>query len=67
MSLTCNNIQKRSYQGLLDYLVTPGTPSEEVKVLIIKDVNGDGLADYQIVYPNGEKQMMYRLPSGGCD
>jgi hypothetical protein len=59
--------QKRSYQGLLDYLVTPGTPSEEVKVLIIKDVNGDGLADYQIVYPNGDKQMMYRLPSVKCD
>jgi hypothetical protein len=31
-------------------------------VLEIADVNGDGLTDYQIVYPQGVAQKVFRLP-----
>jgi hypothetical protein len=52
----------RYYQGLLDYSVTPGTPVEEVNIELLEDLNEDELADYQIVYPNGDRQVMYQLP-----
>ncbi len=54
--------QKRRYQGVLDFLVTPGSRTDEVQVRLIEDVNGDDITDYQIVYPNGDRQLMYRLP-----
>ncbi|MDY6994688.1 MAG: hypothetical protein SVR94_19050, partial [Pseudomonadota bacterium] len=54
---------KRTYQGFLDYRVTPGAAiSDAVHFLDIEDVNGDGLSDYRIVYPNGDNQIMFQLP-----
>lgn len=28
------------------------------------DQNGDGLSDYRVVYPNGDSQLLHRLPEG---
>jgi len=54
---------KRTYRGFLDYRVTPGAAvSDAVQFLDIEDVNGDGLSDYRIVYPNGDNQIMFQLP-----
>lgn len=54
---------KRSYQGILDYQVTPGAVvSDRVQFLDIADINGDGLGDYRIVYPNGDNQVLFRTP-----
>jgi hypothetical protein len=53
---------EKLYKGLLDYLVTPGTPSsaKTLQVLDIEDINGDGANDYRIIYPNGDNQIMYQ-------
>jgi hypothetical protein len=54
----------KTYQGILDYLVTveKSSANDTMVVLEIADVNGDGLTDYQIVYPQGVAQKVFRLP-----
>jgi hypothetical protein len=56
-------VGNRFYQGMLDYLVTSGTRTSDgqLQVLDLGDVNEDGLTDYQIIYPNGVKQMMFGM------
>jgi alpha-tubulin suppressor-like RCC1 family protein len=52
------------YQGMLSYdrLVTDQTSeSGEAQILSIADANGDGLDDYVIIYPNGQRQTLYFL------
>jgi hypothetical protein len=53
---------EKLYKGLLDYLVTPGTPSftKKLQILDIEDINGDYANDYRIIYPNGDNQIMYQ-------
>jgi len=55
-------VDKRVYQGQLDYQVTSGVRSlgDKLQVMEIGDVNGDGRSDYQILYPQGVKQVMFR-------
>ncbi|OQW93724.1 MAG: hypothetical protein BWK79_09620, partial [Beggiatoa sp. IS2] len=56
--------QEQTYEGMLDYLVTLGqSPTgNAMQVLETEDMNGDGLRDYQIVYPQGVTQRIFRLP-----
>jgi len=55
-------VDSRRYQGLLDYLVKPGDSSAKAaKILEIEDLNADGWRDYQIIYPNGDRQIMYQV------
>jgi hypothetical protein len=58
--------QKKSYQGIFDYLVTAGHPtsSGKVQLMEIEDINRDGIPDYRIIYPNGDQQLVYQC--SGC-
>jgi len=58
------NSEGKTYQGILDYLVTveKSSANDSMEILEIADVNGDGLTDYQIVYPQGIAQKVFRLP-----
>ncbi len=50
-------------RGIIDYVVIKSDETaEEVRLQSISDRNQDGLEDYLIIYKNGEKQIMYRLP-----
>ncbi|NJO16250.1 MAG: hypothetical protein HC877_11010 [Thioploca sp.] len=52
--------QKTVYKGVLDYLVTPGrSVTNQMQFYMTKDINGDGNPDYEVIYPNGDRQMMY--------
>jgi YD repeat-containing protein len=56
--------QGQIYQGILSYdrLVTDqSSENGEVQFLSIPDANGDGLDDYVIIYPNGQRQTLYFL------
>ena len=56
---------KQIYKGVLDYLVKSGTKiADTLQIVEINDVNGDGLQDYRLIYPNGDQQIMYRCT--GC-
>jgi hypothetical protein len=48
--------------GVVDYLVTSGTPPADGKLQIqpISDQNGDGKEDLVLIYPNGERQKLFR-------
>ncbi len=50
------------YRGVVDYLVTKGTPPTENKLHVepISDSNGDGKEDWVLVYPNGERQTLFQ-------
>jgi len=50
---------------ILDYLVISSRDPiirDEPRCLDIEDVNGDGFADYAVLFPNGDRQVMFRLP-----
>ncbi len=49
------------HQSQLDELVTKGTPPPDGKLIMeqIEDVNGDGIADFRIIYPSGDRQILY--------
>ncbi len=57
-------VDNKAYEGLFDYLVTPGQPSPTggLQVHQMDDVNGDGLNDYRITCPNGDSQVVYQCP-----
>lgn len=51
------------YQGLLDYPVVRGdNPGGITQLIGIADVNGDGMDDLRVVYPNGESQTLMVFP-----
>lgn len=48
--------------GVLDYLVTKSQEtSPDVKIQPISDVNGDGIDDWVLIYPNGNKQILFLM------
>ena len=51
----------QTYQGVVDYVVTlgPETLTDRLQVEPIPDANDDGIADGVLVYPNGERQMLF--------
>ncbi|MBE9563110.1 MAG: hypothetical protein IMF12_09650 [Proteobacteria bacterium] len=56
---------KLIYKGILDYLVESGTKTtEKLQIIEVEDFNNDGLQDYRLIYPNGDRQIMYRC--SGC-
>ena len=52
----------QSYRGVVDYLVTKGTPptADKLQVEATVDVNGDGKEDWVLIYPNGERQTLFQ-------
>ncbi|MDD2816145.1 MAG: Calx-beta domain-containing protein [Thiotrichaceae bacterium] len=56
--------QQNTYHGIFNYLVSKGTPptSGKTEILELPDLNQDNLADYLIIYPNGDQQVLYQLP-----
>jgi len=56
---------RQSYRGVLDYLVTKGTPPTKGKLQVepIPDINGDGKEDWVLIYPNGERQILFQSDS----
>jgi len=57
----------QTYRGVLDYLVTAGTPSSPGNPLQVEpfsDVNGDGKEDWLLIYPNGERQILFQSDRG---
>jgi len=56
---------KQVYKGVLDYLVKSGSKiSDTLEIIEVNDFNNDGLQDYELIYPNGDRQIMYRC--SGC-
>jgi hypothetical protein len=57
------NWQGKTYQGIADYLVTQGsaTSMTAFQVEPIADANGDGVADFQLTYSNGQQQVLFGL------
>ncbi|MDM8567223.1 Calx-beta domain-containing protein [Candidatus Halobeggiatoa sp. HSG11] len=56
---------KLIYKGVLDYLVESGIKNAEtLQIIDVEDFNNDGLQDYRLIYPNGDRQIMYRC--SGC-
>jgi hypothetical protein len=50
----------QSYRGVVDYVVTQGESSTDtLQVEQNPDVNGDGIEDMVLIYPNGERQILF--------
>jgi CSLREA domain-containing protein len=59
----------RLYEGYLDYLVTSAgntITTDKVQLLELQDENVDGLLDYLLIYPDGDKQLMFGALSHGA-
>jgi hypothetical protein len=54
---------EQSYRGVIDYLVTKGTPPDTGTLQIepIADMNGDGIEDWVLIYPDGENQRLFQV------
>ncbi len=53
-----------SFRGIFDYAVTAGeVPSGSIQFTQVPDVNGDGIADFAVIYGGGEKQLIYQIPN----
>jgi len=52
---------QRTFHGIFDYVVTPGSAPQNGESLFyqIEDKNGDGIPDYRLIYPNGEGQLIF--------
>jgi NDP-sugar pyrophosphorylase family protein len=55
-------VGETAYKGKLDYAVEKGEVTENSGVTEIADSNGDGLPDFLITYPKGDKQKLFALP-----
>jgi parallel beta-helix repeat protein len=55
----------QSYHGIVDYLVTKSTfaTTDKVQVLSLPDVNGDEIKDFALLYPTGELQTLFTVPT----
>jgi len=59
ITLTINGI---TYHAISDYRVEPSNQRlGQVELIPKSDLNGDKVNDYQIVYPNGDMQILYML------
>jgi hypothetical protein len=54
----------KTYRGIMDYSVESGASTgEQVRFeASVGDLNGDGVADVKVIYPNGQTQNLIRLP-----
>lgn len=51
------------YKGKLDYAVETGQATENYGISEIEDSNGDGVKDFVIISPQGDKQKLFVLPA----
>ncbi len=59
------SLDGQHYYGVLDYLVIKDTPPTQnhLQIESIRDINGDGKEDWVLIYPSGERQILFqRLP-----
>jgi len=55
-------IANNTYRAIVDYAVEPSDLRYgQITISDIGDKNGDGIGDYQVIYPNGDKQILYLL------
>ncbi len=63
MQLTADGqVKSDDYHGVLSYYVSKqheGT--NQVQILEVADLNDDGLNDFEIIYPNGDTQVMFQI------
>ncbi|OQY47082.1 MAG: hypothetical protein B6247_27020, partial [Candidatus Parabeggiatoa sp. nov. 2] len=54
-------LDSQTYRGVVDYVVTQDSEAttDTLQVEPIPDVNGDGIEDVMLIYPNGERQTMF--------
>jgi hypothetical protein len=52
---------QRTFHGIFDYVVTPGSAPQNGESLFyqVEDKDGDGIPDYRMIYPNGEGQLIF--------
>ncbi|MFK5984004.1 MAG: hypothetical protein QM479_01075 [Pseudomonadota bacterium] len=57
-------IDQYTYKAIVDYRVITGanTSQEVLTINAVGDQNNDGFNDYELIYPNGDKQILYILP-----
>jgi sugar lactone lactonase YvrE len=58
------SFEGQTYRGIPAYLVGSGAPGGGLQIQQVPDVNGDGLGDALLLYPNGESQTLFALPQG---
>ncbi len=53
------------YRGVVDYLVTKSTQAitDKLQVKQQPDINGDGIEDFVLLYPSGERQILFAVPA----
>jgi len=57
-------IGDKTYHAVMDYRVeSSGVTDGKAKLNPINDVNNDTTSDFEVIYANGEKQVLYILPA----
>jgi hypothetical protein len=58
------SLNGQNYRGMMDYLVTMGpSQPENLQVETQTDLNGDNVEDITLIYPTGERQNMFLMPT----
>lgn len=54
-------VKNSLYLGQLDNQIISGTPPVGGQLIMeaVEDINQDGIKDFQVIYPNGDKQFIY--------
>lgn len=57
-------IGTQQYQGVFDYKVVKDDYSsgENIRVFSVQDKNGDGIDDFEVVYPGRDRQILFAVP-----
>ncbi len=56
-------IGDRTYTAMFDYMVTKNLRGRVTQLLTVPDRNGDGSNDIEIIYVNGDQQVLFMAPS----
>lgn len=55
-------VNHQTYTAVFDYVVQQGAANNVPQMLFIPDQNADGTEDIRMIYPNGDRQIMYLVP-----